>query len=82
MRRESDVSVLDCPISPRERLVCDELKAATGLETDSDLVRTGLYHWAVFVLGPAEVDTETFRLRGAGKRPAATAQRRRRAQRS
>ena len=69
MRRESDLT-LHCPIRVADRIVCDDLKAAVQLETDSDLVRAALYHLAVFVLGHAAVSTETFRLRGAGQQPA------------
>jgi hypothetical protein len=66
------MSVLNCPIGPRERVCADELKAATGLTTDADLVRAAAYHFAVFVLGSRAVDTDLFRLRGAGKRSAGT----------
>lgn len=62
MRRPSAVSDLWCPIGPRERIACDDMKAKLALDSDANLVRTALYHYAIFVLGQSEVDCELFRL--------------------
>ena len=68
-RRTSDSTQLWCPVTVRDRIVCDDVKAAVGLDSDPNLVRTALYHFAVFVLGAEAVDTDSFRLRQkAGKR--------------
>ena len=59
MRREADVSLLCCPVTVRERLLCDELRAACGITSDANLVRMALYHWARFQK-PGQVDTRMF----------------------
>jgi hypothetical protein len=71
-RPPSTVGQIACPIGPRERICCDDLKSALGLATDANLLRTALYHYAVFVLGAGHVETALFRL------PTAPARRRRR----
>ena len=75
-RRLSHVGMLCCPVSPRDRLICDEIKAAVALDSDANLCRTALYHLAIHVLGARAVDVETFRLqrfRGSRRRGAAVA---------
>jgi hypothetical protein len=72
MRREAVTSTLNCPLQVRERLICDDLKAAVGITSDADLVRAALYHFTRQVWGMArrDVDVDLFRLQGAGKRAA------------
>ena len=75
-RRQSDLMTLCCPIGPRERIACDDMRAVLALDNDVNLVRTALHFYAEFVLGKAAVDTGLFALRTKParrkfKRPAA-----------
>lgn len=71
MRRPSSVSDLWCPVGPRERVACDDIKAALALDSDANLMRTALYNLAVHALGAGHVDTDLFRLHSyRGKRSA------------
>jgi len=67
MPRNPDEFMLFTEISVRDRIMCDELKAACALDGDANLVRAALFHFACFVLGKAAVDCGTFALRGAGR---------------
>jgi len=69
VRPEATQSVLTCPLGPRDRIVADDIKAACGIDTDANLVRSALYHFAVFTLGRAAVDTRSFRVRAQRGRP-------------
>lgn len=66
MRRRTDVSIPCCALSVRERLVCDDMKQATGLTSDADLMRLGLWHLARHLDMPR--DAALFGLRRAKTR--------------
>ena len=68
MRRETTVSTLTLDLDVSDREVVDAVMKATGIQTGEDFLRAASYHLAVFVLGGRAVTTDTFRLRGAGKR--------------
>jgi hypothetical protein len=64
VRRDTD-AVLHVDISTRERLICDDMKVATGLRSDADLLRTALFRFAQHL--DQKVDTGTFALRRPGR---------------
>ena len=64
MRREQDVSTICCPVTVRERLVLDALKAQLALHSDADVVRVALYRLAA---ASGDVDTALFRVRAGTK---------------
>jgi hypothetical protein len=66
MRREADLSVVTCPLSPREREALDQAKASLGLASDANAMRTALY--GLCVQADVNLDTNLFRLRGQSKR--------------
>lgn len=65
-RRACHVSVLTCPVLPRERLALDEMKAQTGVASDADLVRVALYRFAAHL--DVRTDTSLFAVRGGTHR--------------
>ncbi len=46
MRRASDISTLTIDVSPRDRLVLDDMRRAGGYTSDANLVRGALYQHA------------------------------------
>jgi hypothetical protein len=60
-RRQSDVSMLCCPLTVRERLICDDMRKMTGLHSDADLGRLGLWHLAKHL--DQRLDADVFALR-------------------
>jgi hypothetical protein len=64
MSRRADGAGLACvDLTVRDRLVIDDVKAATGLDSDANFLRSAAYHFAVHVLGAGAVDTGLFQLR-------------------
>ena len=45
-RRQSDTAMLSCACSRDEREAIDQMKAAAGLGSDADLVRTALWNFS------------------------------------
>jgi hypothetical protein len=64
-RQRARASTVTTAISVRERSVLDEIKAASGLASDSDVTRVALYRFAVHL--DVAVDTSLFHVR-AGQR--------------
>jgi hypothetical protein len=61
-RRDSAVAMLSCPIGVRERIACDDMRAALAIDSDANLVRSALHFYAEFVLGKGAVDVNLFSL--------------------
>ncbi len=66
-RRESEMTIACCPVTPRERLLLEDVKAACALDSDANLVRSAIYHFAIFVLGARNVNVDMLRLRVPGR---------------
>lgn len=61
MRRKLD-RFIGAELTIRERLVIEDMKRATGITMDSNLVRTALYRFAAHL--DQYVDVATFAVRG------------------
>lgn len=68
MRRELD-RLISAELTLRERLAIEDMKRATGITMDSNLVRTALYRFAAHL--DAKVDVDMFRVRGPRDVPGA-----------
>lgn len=62
MRSDRTVSTIGLDLAQRDREICDAIKAATALDSDSNLMRAALYYFGTFVLGKAAIGTDDFRL--------------------
>lgn len=45
-RNDTDIAIATCPLTVRERLIVDEMKAIAGLGSDANLVRAALFCFA------------------------------------
>lgn len=60
--RRSGANLLTVPVNEYERVLCDDIKRSTSLDSDANLLRAALYYFATFVLGHGAVATSAFRL--------------------